>query len=245
MVTELRAVFFQNFHDAYPGHLVEILGARRIKLVVCRVFAGERLDITDFHMAFFGGAPLDPNDQDEATLWQISQIRIGLQQRIPMFGICRGLQLLVLAAGGAVVPSSVEELGMYTTAGTPFEVHLTSQGKQDILLRGFEAARFRVFQMHKLMCDLRNIPDAVLLGWADGCYVQMVRIGTMYGMQSHIEFSLAMMEYFAAKAPDFQKLGSNLLEEFRQFYDEYLAFTTLIINNFVDFVMTAWRLRAA
>ena len=241
------AVFIQNYIDAGPGHLVEILAARGIELVVCHAYVkdgkpGERVDITQFDMVFFGGAPLDPNAQDDDTLWQIDQIRLGLELNIPMFGICRGLQLLVLAKYGRVVSleAAYQEWGMYTPAGSPSLVHLTEAATQDWLLRGVEERWFRVFQMHEMACDLTNIPDAVLLGWGDYCYVQVVRIGTMYAIQSHIEFDFAMMEHFIAEVEPFQNLGPNLMEDFAAFYDEYRALAELIINNFVDFAESVW-----
>lgn len=238
----MEAVFYQNYHDAGPGHLVPILRARGVNLTVCRVYDGERLDITGFHMAFFGGAPLDPNDQDDDTLWQIDQIKLGLELQIPMFGICRGLQLLVLAKYGQVVhlPKPSQEWGMYTPAGSPSLVYITEAGTQDWLFRGMGERWFRVFHMHEKACDLTNIPEAELLGWGDYCYVQVVKIGTMYAIQSHIEFDFAMMEHFVANVEPFQNLGPHLMEQFAEFYDEYFAFAELIINNFVDYAEWVW-----
>lgn len=232
-------MFYQNFWDAGPGHLVQILRALGVDLVVCRVYAGERLDVRQFHMAFFGGAPLDPNNQDDPTRWLIKQIKVGLRDEIPMFGICRGLQLLVLAVGGEVVPSSRKEEGMFTPSGSPHVVCLTPGGELDILFRGLEDDWFPVFQMHKLMCDLSNVPDSVLLGWGLGCYVQVVKYKTMYGTQSHIEFDIDMMEHFMS-VPDFQLLGEDLMEKFEAFYPDYLAFAERIIANFVDFARQVW-----
>jgi GMP synthase-like glutamine amidotransferase len=232
-------VFYQNYWDAGPGHLVQILDALDVDLVVCDVWNGDRQDIAQFHMAFFGGAPLDPNAQDDATLWLIKQIQVGFRDEIPMFGICRGLQLMALAAGGGVVTSSRKEEGMVTANGSPHVVCLTPEGELDMLFRGLEDDWFPVFQMHKLMCDLSNVPDAVLLGWGMGCYVQVVKYKTMYGIQSHIEFDYDMMLHFTS-VPDFQKLGSDLMEKFMDFYPEYFAFAERIIANFVDFAKQIW-----
>ena len=241
-VTERVALFMQNFGDAYPGHLVEILAARGIRLVVCRVHAGERVDITQFDMVFFGGAPLDPNDQDDDTLWQIDQIRLGLELNIPMFGICRGLQLLVLAAGGRVEQLELEhqEWGMYAADGSPSVVYLTDEGMEDPLFHGLGASWFRVFHMHEKACDITNVPGAVLLGRGDYCKVQVVKIGSMYGIQSHIEFNLTMMQYFVTNVRPFQNLGPHLMEQFAEFYAVYFALAELIVNNFVDYAEWVW-----
>ena len=221
-----------------------ILAARGIKLVVCRVYAGERVDITQFDMVFFGGAPLDPNMQDDNTLWQVEQIRLGLglELQIPMFGICRGLQLLVLAKYGQVVhlPEARQEWGMYTPDSSPSLVYLTEAGARDWLFRNLGERWFRVFHMHEKACDLTDIPEAELLGWGEHCYVQVVKIGTMYGIQSHIEFDRDMMKKFIAKKVEaFLKLP-DLMEQFAEFYDEYFALAVLIINNFVDYAEWVW-----
>ena len=219
---------------------MKILAERGVTLIISRAYEDDVRDIRDFDMAFFGGAPLDPNVQDFATLGQIEQIRVGLSRGIPMLGICRGFQLLVLAAGGDVVLAPKKEEGMYDEEGVPFTVHLTSEGREDPLFRGLGANWFRVFHMHKMMCDLKNIPESVLLatGRQEYCHVQIARIGSMYGFQSHIEFDIAMMEHFTLRVPDFQALGDTLMSDFERFYEEYYAVTQRLINNFLDIAET-------
>lgn len=56
----------------------------------------------------------------------------------------------------------------------------------------------------------------------------------MYGLQSHIEFDIAMMENFTSHVADFQALGNNLMSNFECFYEEYYAVTRHLINNFLD-----------
>ena len=70
--------------------------------------------------------------------------------------------------------------------------------------------------------------------------MQVVKIGTMYGIQSHIEFDRDMMKKFIAKKVEaFLKLP-DLMEQFAEFYDEYFALAVLIINNFVDYAEWVW-----
>lgn len=239
------AVYYQDFHDAPPGHLRKILKKRGIRLVVSHAYRGQVMAIRRFDLAFFGGAPLDPNDQDKNTLRQIAQIKIALKEGIPLFGICRGLQLLALAAEGEVGRAPVAEYGMYDPQGAPYMVELTPEGLQDPLLSGLGKQAFRVFQMHKLMVRPESVPGATLLGTGKHCPVQLLKIGPYaYGIQSHVEFALWMMHYFMTKVHDFYgSLPPDTLQKFMDFYDEYLALTTLLINNFVDIALQRRRQR--
>lgn len=232
----LVAVYYQNFHDDGPGHLKKILKKRGIRLVVSHAYKGDIRDIRKYDLAFFGGAPLDPRDQDESTLGLITQIAIALEEEIPLFGICRGLQLLILAAQGKVEAASPTEWGMFDAKGEPFTVTLTPEGQQDRLLKGLEGVAFRAFQMHQLMVRLEGVANVSLLGVGEFCTNQVVKVGEFaYGFQSHLEFSLKMMQHFMKRQPAFYGLvPRSTLKEFRRFYKEYLAFTTLVVNNFVD-----------
>ena len=234
-----------NFHDAFPGHLRKILKKRGIRLVVSHAYRGDIQDIRKFDLAFFGGAPLDPRDKDENTLGLIAQILIALKEEIPLFGICRGLQLLILAAKGAVESAPTAEWGMFDAKNDPFMVTLTPEGQQDRLFKGLGGVAFRVFQMHKLMVRLEGVADATLLGIGEYCPVQVVKVGNFaYGFQSHIEFSLKMMQHFMKRVPEFYGVvPRSTLKEFRRFYKEYLAFATLVVNNFVDLALERRRQR--
>lgn len=224
-----------NIVNAGPGNLVRVLADRGVKLTVADIDKGERPRITDFDIAIFGGAPYDPNAQDESTLWQIEQIKQGLGEELPILGVCRGFQLLALAADGSVKRAPVPELGMWDKDGKPFTVDLTEEGKRDPLFRGFGDS-YRAFQMHQLTVDLSGIPQsygAVLLGTGEHCRNQVARIGSGVGFQSHIEFTKRGMKRLS-KLSDFQKLGPNLVSDFTRFYPDYSGTTRLLVGNFLD-----------
>ena len=133
----------------------------------------------------FGGS-MHP-DQDEHFAWlerEESFLQEVLAERVPVFGVCLGAQMLARAAGARVGPASSPEIGW-------LGVELTPQGASDPVL-GVLPPRATVFQWHHYTFE---IPDSGSeLARSDVC-AQAFRLSQpAWGIQFHAEVTLEMIE---------------------------------------------------
>jgi len=137
----------------------------------------------------FGGS-MHP-DQDERFDWLAQEtgfLARALDDDVPVFGVCLGAQLVARAAGAAVRPASVPEIGWH-------EVELTPAGLDDAVL-GTLPARMDALQWHSYTYDLPH--GAIELARSDVC-IQAFRRGRAWGIQFHAEATESMLEAWAAE----------------------------------------------
>ena len=95
----------------------------------------------------FGGS--QHPDQDDHFAWlghEEEFLRDVLAERVPVFGVCLGAQMLARAAGAKVGPAREPEIGWY-------EVELTREGSADPVL-GVMPSRATVFQWHSYTYEI-------------------------------------------------------------------------------------------
>jgi GMP synthase-like glutamine amidotransferase len=108
--------------------------------------------------------------------------RRAVEQGLPVLGICLGAQLLASALGARVYPGPRKEIGWEPLV-------LTEAGSADPVLGPLTKAPV-VFHLHGDTFDLPA--GAVHLARTAGYAMQAFRVGTRaYGLQFHLEFSLA------------------------------------------------------
>lgn len=126
----------------------------------------------------FGGAM--HADQDDRHPWLREEnafLERLLFERIPVLGVCLGVQLLAKAAGASVFRAERPEVGWY-------EVELTDGARNDPLLSTLPA-RFDAFQWHYYSYGLPA--GAVELALSERC-TQAFRLGdSSWGIQFHAE----------------------------------------------------------
>jgi GMP synthase (glutamine-hydrolysing) len=126
----------------------------------------------------FGGAM--HADQDDRHPWLRQEnafLQRLLHQRIPVLGVCLGVQLLAKAAGASVFRAEQPEVGW-------FEVELTDAGRDDRVFSGLPK-RFEAFQWHYYSYGLPA--GAVELARSERC-TQAFRLGdSAWGIQFHAE----------------------------------------------------------
>ena len=153
----------------------------------------------------FGGAAHP--DQDDHFAWlghEAEVIREALTERIPVFGVCLGAQMLARAAGASVRPAPEPEIGWY-------DVELTPAGAADPVL-GAIPRRATVFQWHRYTYDLPA--GATELARSHVAAQAFHLPPSAWGIQFHAEITLSMVEAWVAEDPDdLLEPAEALLEE--------------------------------
>ena len=147
------------------------------------------IDYSRYSGVFLSGSPYslmdrdrDPDERVRATHRRALEVsHFLLDNNMPTFGICYGLQLLALATGATLTRDYPETLRATTVA-------LTSVGSDDPLTSGLPS-EFRSFTGHsEAVADLGT--DVVVLGTGEGCPYQLLRFREhLYATQFHPEKS--------------------------------------------------------
>ena len=168
---------------AYIAEVIEAAGHR------CRVVRrdhGERwpAEMRDYHGVIVMGGPQSANDQTAMISEEIAFVAAMLAQGMPMLGVCLGAQLMARAAGAAIIPSPLRELGWWP-------VQRTAAGSKDPLFSALPA-EMQVFQWHGESFTLSD--RMTLLATHPEVPAQAFRVGALqYGMQFHLEVDAAII----------------------------------------------------
>ncbi len=223
----------KNITREGPGILAELLDERSIPYTVLDLLAGEMLpDHSSYGAVVVLGGPNSANDTDDTMVRELAWIKSVVAAGIPYLGICLGLQTLVKAHGGAVVPNHVQEIGFRDHEGERFSVELTEAGKANPLFADL-GDTFQVFHLHGETVELT--PDMTLLASGKHCTNQIVRVGeNAFGIQCHFELTEDMFETWLANDPDLQALDAESLRaDFAATKDSYTEVGKKLFNNFL------------
>ena len=229
-----KVLIVQNVCHEGPGLLVELLHDLQIEHEVRDLSRELNLPSPKNYSAVIvlGGAD-SANDLSAKVQLQLAWIEQLLKLKIPYLGICLGMQLLIKAAGGRVLPMDHKEIGLMDEAGKPYQVSLTREGSKDPLFEGFGGNPFSVFQLHGDTVKLG--PNMQLIGTASGCPQQMVKVGrNAYGIQCHFELTPGMLESWMEKDADLQKLDTaKLRSDFEALQPDYQTVGRQLLQNFL------------
>ncbi|RMG68054.1 MAG: type 1 glutamine amidotransferase [Calditrichaeota bacterium] len=229
-----RLYILQNIAREGPGLLQHVLEEKGIPYQIVRLEEGETPPPIGAVKALvvLGGpdSANDPTPKIQAELAFIGQV---LDHNLPYLGICLGLQLMVRAAGGLVVPCPSKEVGFRDADGELFEVTLTETGRKDPLLRGLPD-NFPIFHLHGETVQLT--PEMHLLGTGKQCRHQIVKVGSVaYGIQGHLELTKAMLQRWLSEDPDLRLLDSRALQaDFSRLCGTYTARGRNLLANFLS-----------
>ncbi len=145
------------------------------------------LDFSAYSGVIITGSPynyLTPLKDKCATQLQIEANIFPLCEEIiardvPTLGLCYGLQMLAVAAGGTLTRKYAEDM-------SPTEIHLTEEGLSDPLTRNLPPV-FVSYVAHAEAVD--SIPECMtVLGYSSGSPVHLARLKTnIFGTQHHPE----------------------------------------------------------
>ncbi|EWH28592.1 type 1 glutamine amidotransferase [Pseudomonas aeruginosa] len=126
--------------------------------------------------------------QDPGVLRQIEFAKAAFESGTPMFGVCWGLQLATVAAGGEVLPSRAADC----VCEAPFAsgVQLTEHGCSHPMHQS-RPAEFDVFSFHS--DEVIRLPYGAIVTARNRNFIQAVEIrygkSTFWGVQYHPELS--------------------------------------------------------
>lgn len=132
------------------------------------------------------GGPMNVDETDRFPFLacELDWIRQGIDDRLPILGLCLGSQLLAKALGATVRPNASKEIGWYTIDPTP--------AAADDRLFGALVPGTTVFQWHGDTFDLP--PGGVQLARSALCEQQAFRYGeSAWGLQFHVEVTDVMV----------------------------------------------------
>jgi len=232
-----KCLVVQNVTRERPGLTFDVIGEMGFECD--RVdFAKEEcippLDEYDA-MIMLGGQDSATNDQNAKIKKGVWILREWLKTEKPFLGICLGMQVLVKAAGGDVVKSSVKEVGFRDHEGHFHEVHLTSDGIKDPIFSGFDPI-IEIFHMHE---------DTVVLGegmtsLAHGKHVthQAVKVGKFaYGVQGHFELTKDIFDVWRGEFETLSNMDQDgLVRDFFELEERHTMNGTMLFKNFLSLV---------
>ena len=194
------------------------------------------IDFSLYSGIIIGGGPWNtylPDDQKsseqrKAETSLVPLLHRVLEEDIPLFGICYGMEILVVCTGGK------ETHERYGESAGAVDIELTKEGKQDLLLQGLPET-FRAFVGHKEACDA--LPsEAIWLATSEKCPYQMMRIkNNIYATQFHPELET---EGFCLRTDVYKHTGYFLPAQFEMIQaaaqQEHITVPLEILRRFVQ-----------
>lgn len=229
-----KLLIIQNISREGPGLLARTLKNEGLAFDAVDLDMGQPLPKPNgYKAAVILGGPNSANDDTVKMNNELAFIQQVLDLQIPYLGICLGLQTLVKAAGGKVLPSAIKEVGFINPSGDQHTVTKTEVGRTDPLLSGLPS-KLNVFQLHGETVELT--PSMIVLATGKFCRNQIVRVADKaYGIQSHFELTQEMLATWAAQDPDLIPLGNDKLQaDFAAIEQSYAAIGEVLFKNFLN-----------
>lgn len=219
-----------------PGLIDEAL-PKSIQRTVCRPAVGQPLpgNPSDYTAVVCLGGPMGVYETGKHPWIEglIAFMAEAIRQEAPCLGICFGSQILATAAGAAVAPSGVKEIGWE-------KILLTEEGREDPILSTLPP-EIEVFHWHG---DRWEIPEgAVLLASSERCGHQVFRLNDLhYGFQCHLEIleddPACWADAYADELASDPSLPSrkSLIESTRLFHPILAPLAERMFRNFWELV---------
>lgn len=225
-----RVLCIQNVAGEGFGRFECNLRAAGHDVRIVQVFRGDALPPSDrCDVVIVGGTPLAAYRWEEHAFLrdEAAFLRRAVAASTPCLGVCFGAQFLAHLLGGRAYRADRKEIGAY-------DVFLTEEGRGDPLLAGFPP-RFPVFHWHGDTFD--PPPGAALLARGDGVRHQAFRLGSVVGVQFHLEVTAedvaGWTEAYGAELADVGKTAEQVVAECRAIDAEMDRLAARLLGNVV------------
>lgn len=229
-----KVLLIQNIARESGGLVEDVLKDKKIQFDTVNLDEGDKFpEQNDYSAVFVFGGPDSANDKTPKMQNELKRIKEAIDNQIPYFGVCLGMQTLVKANGGEVYKNHIKEIGLRGPEGEYFEIELTNAGKKDSMFKGLKTP-LKTFHLHGETVNLRN--GMTLLATGKYCKNQAVKIGgNAYGFQGHLELTEAMFERWMKEDADLKTMDTNKLrEDYKELKSEYEMNGRTILNNFLE-----------
>ncbi|MDP3964710.1 MAG: type 1 glutamine amidotransferase [bacterium] len=229
-----KVLIVQNVTREEPGLLKEILEEKEQGYQIVNLEAGDAIpELKGYSALVVLGGTQSANDDTEHMRLLTKRVAEALKLGLPYLGICLGLQVLVKAAGGTVVPSPVKEIGWRDASGEIHEIELTEEGKNDDLFSQVMGERFPIFHLHNETVELTDA--MTLLATGKNCQNQVVRVGNAFGVQGHFEVTPALFDKLVAEDEELRQISATELKsDFQKVEKEFHEFGKQVLKNFLS-----------
>lgn len=205
-------LIIQHLEHEGPGLIQTMLDEHQIPFEVINHKDGVTLPSpADYAAVIVLGGPMSANDETPMMKETLRFAEDVAQSRVPFYGVCLGLQVMVKAAGGEVIKNDVREIGFRDEQDTFFSVDVTEHGLEDPLMKKLPET-FAMFHLHGETVELEK--GMTLLASGEWCVNQIVRIApTQYGIQGHLELDNDMFTEWCKKDPWLKECDQKKLQE--------------------------------
>ena len=178
---QLRIHYFQHVDFEGLGTIEEWAVERGHSITSTKFYENSKMpDIADFNWLIIMGGPMSVNDEVKYP-WlyeELKFIKLAIQKRKTVLGICLGSQLISKALGTKVFGNNEKEIGW-------FDIELTPYAKSLNLFPGIDKPT-KVFHWHGDTFDLPA--NANHLACSEGCRNQAYSYnGNVLALQFHLE----------------------------------------------------------
>ena len=155
----------KNDPNQGSGVLQEVLEAHGISYDTIE-YDADYPSPANYGAMFAFGSYNSVNDDTPVVRKALSNVSIALEQEVPYFGTCFGMQALAKLSGGSVFrENKFKEIAFEDAGRRIYNIELTPSGKEDPLFSGLPE-QLKTFRLHYEGASLG--PDAVLLGDRQG-----------------------------------------------------------------------------
>ena len=194
-------------------------------------------NVTKYDGLIVLGGPMNVGQADDYPhlTTEMNALRVALDHRIPIMGICLGAQLLAKTLGAQVSRCPEKEIGWY-------DVTPTEDGLVDPVLKHFKQTR-KIFEWHGDAFE--NPPGAVRLASSKAWANQAYRYGdNAYGFQFHLEVDEPLVHRWLNTPRYLEELSAlkgrtdpeTIRKETTLYIEELKALSRDVFGSFLDLI---------